>query len=182
MEHPPHPEERRRRVSKDGRPRSGLMVRDATLLTMRGQPVRPELLRRKEAGRAEQSSAPGRCSSHGMVAWVPGGLLPRRVRRKTGPGDRGSGKGAGCIHDLLPGSFSLLCHLSEGARRCLRAASLLRSHTRPALEQALERAWKRRACRRTACSCWERSRSFGTEPRCRCRARARPARCSLISR
>ena len=58
-------------VSKDGRPRSGLMVRDAsrsqacagcvnrvaTLLTTRGQPVRQELLRRKEAGRRTKQCA-----------------------------------------------------------------------------------------------------------------------------
>jgi hypothetical protein len=31
------------------------------------------------------------------------------VLRKIEPGDRGSGKGAGCIHDFLPGSLSLLC-------------------------------------------------------------------------
>ena len=37
-----------------------------------------------------------------MIAWVPGDLLPRHLRRIIGPGDRGSGKGAGSIHDLLP--------------------------------------------------------------------------------
>jgi hypothetical protein len=83
MKHPPHPEERRRRVSKDGRPRLGLLVRDepqrgpacagwvncaATLLTMRGQPVRPGLLRPRRRGAANKAA---RSVVVPVTAWSP---------------------------------------------------------------------------------------------------------------
>ena len=58
-------------VSKDGRPRSGLMVRDASLRDAphhEGAALPASAVAPEEAERAEQSSALGRCSDQ---AWLP---------------------------------------------------------------------------------------------------------------
>ena len=171
MEHPPYPEERRRRVSPGWAATSRAswfaMSCSAAERPQAANCCQPPYGRSRCAGR--RRGAANKAARSVVVPVTDDRLGSRRPvaapfasKNRTGrPGERQR-----CWFHSRPSPRVLLVAVSPLGRSpaMLRAASLFRSHTRPALEQALERAWKRRARRRTACSCWDRSRCSERSP------------------